>query len=247
MNLLLHAAVGKVGDQVWNVLHLYVGQRGAGGRCIFIHNPESPQVDVGDLTNVASCTVHAHCPVAQHSVILFRNMNDDDNGGDACPVLPRSSKLILLNGSCLRRIAMRTPPPALQIFHVCSVLSVCFALFVLVTHLMSKLPLSSASLFYSVAKEQRTLTSSSHAPSPSSHHRTSWSSPTSTRPSSQASPSSTRSLCTRHSVTAYEKDGGNSLKSLPVHWLTTTRSRPTLNLYVLVLFKSSNLGFLSVL
>ena len=91
------------------------------------------------------------------------------------------------------------------------------ALLVLLTYLMSKLSPSSASLFYSVAKEQRTLTSSSHAPSHSSHHQTSWSSPTSTRLSLQASLSSTRSLCTHHSVTAYEKDRETSLKNLPVH------------------------------
>lgn len=67
----------------------------------------------------------------------------------------------------------------------------------------------SLSLFSSVGKEQRTSTSSSHAPSPSSHHQTSWLSPTSTRPSSPASPSSTRSLCTHCLVPAYEKDWGN--------------------------------------
>lgn len=62
------------------------------------------------------------------------------------------------------------------------------------------------SLFSSVAKEQRTSTSSSHAPSLSSHRRTSWSSPTLTRSSLPASLSSTRSFCTLRSVTAYEKE-----------------------------------------
>lgn len=82
---------------------------------------------------------------------------------------------------------------------------------------MSKAVPSTVPFSYSVAKEQRTLTSSSHAPSPSSHLQMSWSSPTSTRPSFLGSLSSTRSLCNRWSLTAYEKEGETSLKNFPAH------------------------------
>lgn len=78
--------------------------------------------------------------------------------------------------------------------------------------------------FSSVAKEQRTLTSSSRAPSPSSRPRTSWSSPTSTRPTLPISPSSTRSLCTRRSQTAYEEGTSVPAHRRPPPRLTTTRS-----------------------
>lgn len=73
----------------------------------------------------------------------------------------------------------------------------------------------SLSLSPRVAKERRTLTSSSRAPSPSSLLRTSWSSPTSTRPILPISPSSTRSLSTRRWETAYEE--GTWARTLPAH------------------------------
>lgn len=161
------------------------------------------------------CTAHAHCLVAQPSVIFIfvffvfflSNVNVNDSGVDR-------PKQILLNLFCLCGISMCTPPPlpVLQtsFFFFMSALScrsACTLHIILYTFSLN-LPFS-LSLFSSVAKERRTLTSSSRAPSPSSHHQTSWLSPTSTRPSSPASPSSTRSLCTRCLVPAYEKDWGN--------------------------------------
>lgn len=85
--------------------------------------------------------------------------------------------------------------------------------------------LISFSPFYSVAKQQRTLTSSSLAPSPSSHHQMSWLLPTSTRPSLQGSLSSTHSLYTRRSTTAYEQDEETFLKiTVHCHLLKSTKN-----------------------
>lgn len=98
--------------------------------------------------------------------------------------------------------------------------------------------------FSSVAKQRRTSTSSSRAPSPSSRPRTSWSSPTSTRASLPISPSSTRSLCTRRSRTAYEE--GTSVPARrrrpPPPRLTTTRSTNDFNHDLKVLRRLSNTG-----
>lgn len=101
---------------------------------------------------------------------------------------------------------------------------------------------SPVSLFSSVAKEQRTSTSSSRAPSPSSRPRTSWSSPTSTRPSLPNSPSSTRSLCTRRSRTAYEEGTSVPARRRPPPRLTTTRSTNDFNHDLKVLCRLSNTG-----
>lgn len=103
------------------------------------------------------------------------------------------------------------------------------------------------SLFYSVAKQRRTLTSSSHAPSPSSHHQMSWLSPTLTRLSLQDSLSSTRSLCTHRSVTAYEKDGETCKKNFPplYHPLKpTTSPLSDHNLILKARFKPLCIGFI---
>lgn len=174
------------------------------------------------------CTLSS-CPAQCDFFFLLSNMNGDDQwcwlmmfDDDACPVLwaknsttfqtfQNSAEGLLPSQNCHAHTSASAPDFSC-LFCLVGLLAPYTRSYV---HVLTS-P-SSVSLFYSAAKERRTLTSSSRAPSPSSHRRTSWSSPTSTRPSSQGFPLSTRSLYTRCSVTAYEKDGEASLKKLPAH------------------------------
>lgn len=156
-----------------------------------------------------------------------------------------TSKSLVKSTECVCGVATCAPLlPVLQAFS--SVLSTrMHALwFSFPVHLIP--PVSCLStLLSSAAKEPRTSTSSSPAPSLSSRRRTSWSSPTSTRPSSPASPSSTSSSCTRRSVAAYEKDGGGlgeecpPPRSLPPTWIDRQPTAAS------SLFRSVHAGFRS--
>lgn len=175
-------------------------------RCVYVGHEarEGGQVDEGQLTNLGA--VSAHRVVAQ---IMFN------------PARQRRWSL--------SRFFFSSGVPIGPFFFFfclfgCSVPALCINLLCVcvLQHPSEPLPVS---LFSSVAKEQRTLTSSSRAPSPSSLLRTSWSSPTLTRPTLPISPSSTRSLCTRRWETAYEE--GTSAKALPAHGRPPTRPTTT--------------------